>query len=66
MSLLEDEEAALEMDKAGECAHLRKHMGTTRVVGVRVNETVGSSRGGEGKLKDLPPRHNLMPPDTVC
>lgn len=63
MSSLEDEEAALEIDEAGECVRLRKRMGTTLVAGVRVNETVCSfSRGGEGKLKDFPARHNLMSP----
>lgn len=60
VSSLEDEEAALEMDEAGECVRLRKRKGMPLVAGVRVNETVVSSRGGEGKLKDLPARHNLM------
>lgn len=39
-------------------------MGMTLVAGVRVNETVHPSRGGEGKLKDFPARHSLMSPDA--
>ena len=65
MSSLEDEEAVLEIDEAGECARLRKRMGTTLVAGLRDSETVDSfSRGGQGKSKDPPARHNLTSPDT--
>lgn len=60
----EDEEAALEMEEAGECARLRKRTGRILVAGLRVSETIGSpSRGGQGKSKDFPARHNLMSPD---
>lgn len=59
-----EEEAELEMDEAGEWFRLRKRIGMTLVAGVRVNVTADSSRGGEGKLKDFPPRHSLMSPDT--
>lgn len=65
MSSLEDEEAMLEMEEAGECVRLRKRMGTTLVAGLRVNETAGSlSRGGQGKSKDFPARCSLISPDT--
>jgi len=50
------------MDDAGECVRLRKRRGMTLVAGVRVNETVHPSRGGEGKLKDFPARHSLISP----
>jgi hypothetical protein len=64
VSSLEDEEAALEMDEAGECVRLRKRMGTTLVARVRVSETVHSWIGGEGKSKDFPAMHSLISPDT--
>jgi hypothetical protein len=67
VSSLDDEEAALEIDEAGECVRLRKRMGTTRVAGLRVNETVDSwSRGGEGKLKHFPAMRSLVSPDEHC
>lgn len=65
VSSLEDEEATLEMDEAGECVRLRKRMGMTLVAGVRVNETADSfSRGGQGKSKDLPARLSLISTDA--
>lgn len=65
VSSLDDEETALEMDEAGERARLRKRVGMTLVAGLRVNDTVDAfSRGGQGKSKDLPARHNLTSPDT--
>ena len=58
MSSLETDEAALEMDEAGEWVRLRD---TALVARLRVNETVESfPEGGQGKSKDFPARHNLM------
>lgn len=63
VSSLEDE-AALEIDEAGECMRLRD---TALVAGLRVNETVESfARGGWGKLKDFPARHSSMSPFIEC
>ena len=65
LSSLDDEEAALEMDKAGECSRLRD---TALVAGLRVNETVESfrrRRGGQGKSKDFPSMDSLISPPEM-